>query len=157
VSKYVVQGLPEFNEFTVNEEEFEVNEDRENIVLNLKREFARFCILRIFRPDLLVDQVKRIVSIYFDETFVNEGRASYVEIKDQMTKLDINLLLVSGNNDAQNEIIRMKQVIRVMKPLIYKNLNENNLKKFPRQLAEAAIRGDWLMFDNIMQAEKYFP
>jgi len=83
--------------------------------------------LRIFRPDLITDQIKRIVSIYFDETFVNDNQVAYSDIKKQVSKMDVNLMLVASNQDAQNELMRMRQVLRIAKPMVYKSLNAKNL------------------------------
>jgi hypothetical protein len=156
VSKHVINGLPEFNEFAIVDEEFEITEEREMLIIAIKKELIRFCILRIFRPDLLVDQLKRIVAIYFGEMFVKDQQVTYPEVRRLTTKLDINLMLISKNMDAQDEILRMRQVLRVVKPLVYKNLNTKTLKQLPKLLAQCAIRGEWLLLDNVDQQSIYF-
>lgn len=58
---------------------------------------------------------------------MNDNQVAYSDIKKQVSKMDVNLMLVASNQDAQNELMRMRQVLRIAKPMVYKSLNAKNL------------------------------
>lgn len=58
VSKQLIQGLPEFHEVPLRRErESASSADREQTTTAVKRSLLRLCVLRIFRPDLVEEQL----------------------------------------------------------------------------------------------------
>ena len=99
VSKKIINGVPEYNEFKIGmEEEEEVEAMSQQTKLN--RDILRFCVLRIFRPDLVVEQIKRYIDIFLDSSFTTLPAFSYADIMKNSDHDQANLMVVGSNVDA---------------------------------------------------------
>ena len=55
VSKKVINGLREYSEFRIGETEESFDEQKEALQSRLTRDMLRFCVVRVFRPDLIIE------------------------------------------------------------------------------------------------------
>lgn len=63
-----VDGLPEYSHFDTTEIEEELG-DNEKIQNVVNRLVFRFCVLRIFRPELAEDFIKTFIELFLDSSY----------------------------------------------------------------------------------------
>jgi hypothetical protein len=60
----------------------------------------RFCFMRVFRPDLIVEQVKRFIEIFLDQSFTQVAPANYNEMLKNTLCDQPNLLIIGQDVDC---------------------------------------------------------
>lgn len=156
IGKVIVDGLPQFNEFKVQDHEIP-NEEKEQMVINLKKALHQFCIMRIFRPDLMQEEMRHVVQQYLGVHFLSIKPLEFEDIVQKPISLQPHLLILQGNIDPHQELLRMRHVYHVHIGIVYKTLSLKNIKKLPQILMAAAKEGYWLLLDNVSRAAKYMP
>jgi len=69
VVKNIINGVPEYNEFRIGTTAEEGDQEQEALQFKVNRDIFKCCILRIFRPDLMVEQMKRLIDDVLDESY----------------------------------------------------------------------------------------
>jgi hypothetical protein len=95
-------------------------------------------VLRVFRPDLIADEMRRFVEACFGAGFTSTSAASAGEIMRSATEHDCNLLLVARGQDPRQELMRMHSLLRIEAPLKCITLTLTNIRQLPSLLREAA-------------------
>jgi hypothetical protein len=112
VSKKVINGLREYSEFRIGDTEESFDEQKEALQSRLTRDMLRFCVVRVFRPDLIIEQVKRLIGAFLDESFTNIGPFNYNDVMRGTDHYAANLLILGPDVDAHQELLRMRKVLK---------------------------------------------
>jgi hypothetical protein len=156
VSKNIINGLPEYNEFKIGENE-EVDQAQEHLQFKINRDILKFCLLRIFRPDLVLELVKRIIEDVLDESFTDQEPFNFQNVLKHTDNKRATLMMMDPSMDAHQELLRMKIETKQSMPLIYKALTVKNITKLPEILTDAAQQGHWVLLDGLHLVIQYVP
>ena len=102
VSRKIIQGVPEYSEFKIGYEYNEEFDHKKQIRLN--RDILRFCMMRVFRPDLIIDQVKRFIEGFLDNSFTHVPVFNFAEIFRSTEHTVATLLVTKDSIDTYSEI-----------------------------------------------------
>ena len=72
----------------------------------------RFCVLRVFRPDLILSTIKEYISILLDESFALPPDFSFTDVFKNTSAGAATLLITGANVDVHSELITMRKVIK---------------------------------------------
>lgn len=101
--KKVMDGLPEYSEFKVKQDEGD--EDDNGRQLQFNKEILRFLVMRVFRPDLIEEQISRFVELFLtDPLFTTTHIFSYHDIMAESDSTAPNLIVKDELIDAQQEL-----------------------------------------------------
>ena len=115
VVKNIINGLPEYNEFKIGGgEEGELR--HEALQFKVNRDIFKCCILRIFRPDLIIEQLKRLIGDVLDESYAEQEPFSFWNVLKQTDNRRATLLLIDSSINAQHELLRMKLETKQLMP-----------------------------------------
>ena len=123
--------------------------------MRVNRDILRFCILRVFRPDLLYNQVQRFVEIFLEMSFSVETPFNYHEMFRNTDHNKFNLLLCSSTTDPRQELMRMRKVISKEGIFHVKSLNVKMLHELPESLLFGAQSGHWVLLENLDQVQSH--
>ena len=113
--------------------------------------------MRIFRPDLMVEQVKRLIDDVLDETYTEQEPFNFYTVFKHTDNRRATLLLIDSSINAQHELLRMKLETKHLMPLTCKALTIKNIKNLPETLIEAAQRGHWVLLDGLHTVLRHVP
>ena len=105
----------------------------------LKDKIMRFCILRVFRPDLTLSTIKEFITILLDESFALPPDFNFSEVFRNTGSDAANLLITGNNVDTHSELMTMRKVLkRDHTSVHYMPLGVQNLVQLPNLLTHAA-------------------
>lgn len=105
VGRSIVNGVPDYSHFrqdaalppvpgAVNRKEQEAMQKAVNNVM------LRFCIMRVFRPDLLEEQTRDFIEVFLDSTLATQPAVNYMAIGRAAESQSANLLIKDGSIDV---------------------------------------------------------
>lgn len=163
VARTIVNGVPDYSHFRndgalppppdpVDRKDHEARQKGVNNAM------LRFCIMRVFRPDLLEEQVRDFIEVFLDSSMANQPAVNYMAIGRAAESQAANLLIKDGSIDVQGEVARLQKVAsKVSLPIHYLSLNEQSLAKVPQIITQAAMAGHWVLLDDLQNVSDQIP
>lgn len=105
-----VTGVEEYTEFQIGSEVYA--QDMRRKQQKLKDKILRFCVLRVFRPDLVLSTIREFITILLDESFALPPDFSFNEVFRNTSAGAANLLITGANVDTHSELMTMRKVIK---------------------------------------------
>jgi len=155
VGKKIIDGIPEYTEFGTARPAEEG--DRDPLQLLINRIVLRLCILRVFRPDLIEDTMRRFIELFLDASCTQLPSFNYLDVMKQADPMSPTILMRDPGVDAQAELLRMQKVVKKECQLHYLALTPAVLPQVPALLAFAAQSGHWVLLDNLENVREYMP
>lgn len=155
VGKKRIDGLPEYAEFDTAA--FKEEGDRDAVQLLLNKVVLRFCVLRIFRPELTELMVKTFIELFLDSSYTQAPPFQYLDVMRQSESTCPNLIMRDASIDPQAELLRLQKVVKKECQFHYVALTPQSLRQLPGMLAFAAQSGHWVLLDNLENVEDHLP
>ena len=115
-------------------------------------------MIRVFRPDQLLQALRRFISIALGPNFATPPEFQFADLLRGTTSVAPSLLILSSNVDTHSEMTTMRKLLKKDTTALHQvPLGESTMKKLPSILTHAAQSGHWVLLDNLHLVPKSIP
>ena len=106
-------------------------------------------MVRVFRPDRVVNAIKRFIIARMNEFYVKSPQLVYTKLYKQSTEKTPIVFILSPGADPQSEVVRLAEELNLgqgkFKPI---SLGEGMGEQAKTTIESGSIRGHWVMLQN---------
>jgi hypothetical protein len=153
IAEAIICGIAQYNEMDVKNPDDDKPIEERNLTINA--DILRLCITRCFRPDKMMEDIKDFVSRILGPKYVQMPPHNFNEYVWPNTNRFKPILVMQGENiDCSEELKLIKAKSKHChssgdEGLYIVPCGNGKYSKIARKVIEAAIKGHWVLLDNI--------